>query len=383
MTTSSSSRTRRIRPRTGTIRSAGTVIAVLVTVFVGVTAYGAAAGVGRPADPVAARAVRVAPPEPAVVIGDSAIAALRWVPNAENAIVGFEHTLDLESCRRLYYSSCRGREGRTPKSVHAALLDHSDNYHTLVVAAGYNDGTSGFETSFRNIVARARDLGYSRIVWYTLRSDVDYVSPGSVGNHETFAANNAELRRLIDTGDFPDVVIADWGGYTADRQEWFATDGVHYRSLGAWAAADYLTRKMAFLDGRACPVPTTPNEPTENPCPDPDVTGPVADIDGLYTVGEDGLLCYEIGDERRFECRSDTHVLQLTRELGPGTSGSDVGALQTRLQRLDLYAGPIDRLYGPTTAAAVREFQDQGELSVTGVADAATLDALGFDTSAL
>ena len=349
----------------------------------GITAVAASSGIGAPADPVGARAVRVAPPEPAVVIGDSAIAALRWVPNAENAIVGFDHTLDLESCRRLYYASCRGREGRTPPSVHAALLDHSDNYHTLVVATGYNDGTYGFEASFRNIVSRARSLGYSRIVWYTLRSDVDYVSPASVGNHETFADNNAELRRLVDSGAFPDVVLADWGGYTAEKPEWFTTDGVHYRAVGAWAAADYLTRKMAYLDERSCPFPTEPNEPTLDPCPDPDETGPVTDVEALYPVGIDGLLCYEIGEQRRFECRTDFHVLQLTRELGPGMTGSDVGALQTRLQRLALYAEAVDNVYGSTTAEAVREFQDLNDLPVTGDADIQTLDALGFDVSAI
>jgi hypothetical protein len=360
-----------------------TLLAAIFVALTGVTVYAAASGVGGAADPVDERAVRVAPPEPAVMIGDSAIAALRWVPNAELAILGFEHTLDLESCRRLYYPSCRGREGRTPASVHAALLDHSDNYHTLVVATGYNDGTSGFAASFRNIVARARDLGYSRIVWYTLRSDVDYVSPGSVGNHETFAANNAVLRQLVAGGDYPEVVIADWGGYTADKREWFATDGVHFRAVGAWAAADYFTRKMAFLDGRPCPIPTAPSRPVADPCPDPDATGPLADVEALYPIGQDGLLCYEIGDERRFECRYDSHVLELTRELSVGMSGSDVGALQTRLQRLDLYTGEIDDLYGIETADAVSAFQSQSGLPVTGVADVETLDALGFDTSAI
>lgn len=328
-------------------------------------------------------AVRVDPPEPAVMIGDSAISALRWVPNAENAIVGFEHTLDLESCRRLYYPSCRGREGRTPPSLYAAMLDHHDNYYTLVVATGYNDGTPGFGESFVRIVERARDLGYERILWYTLRSDVDYVSPGSIGNHETFAANNRIVRDLLATGDYPDVVLADWGAYTKDKPEWFTTDGVHYRAVGAWAAADYFTRKMAFLDGRACPVPVTPSEPVQDPCPDPDVTGPVADVEALYPIGEDGVLCYEIGETRRFECRDDTHVLQLTRELSEGMSGTDVGALQIRLTRIGVFDDAVTSTFGPSTRAAVATFQTQRALPVTGVADVATLDALGFDTSAI
>jgi hypothetical protein len=318
-----------------------------------------------------------------VVIGDSAISALRWVPNVQNAVVGFERTLDLESCRRLYYPSCRGREGRTPSTVYQALLDHNDHYQTLVVATGYNDGTFGFGETFDAIVHRARQLGYERIVWYTLRSDVDYVSPDSLGFHETFAATNAVVRSRLATDRYPDVVLADWDDYTADRQEWFATDGVHYRNVGAWAAADYLSRKMAFLDERSCPFPVAPDQPVQDPCPDPDDTGPIADIEGLYPIGQDGILCYELGENHRFECRYDTHVLQLTRELEPSMIGDDVGALQVRLQRLGYFVDPVDDIYGESTAAAVSAFQVAEDLPDTGVADATTLDALGFDTSAL
>ena len=360
-------------------------LAAALAVFVAGAGAAAAAvtTIDRAADIPRYAAVRVDPPEPVVVIGDSAISALRWVPNARNAVVGFEHTLDLESCRRLYYPSCRGREGRTPPTVYQALLDHNDHYATLVVATGYNDGTFGFGESFDVIVQRARELGYEQIVWYTLRSDVDYVSPNSIGFHETFAATNEVVRSRVATGSYPDVVLADWDTYTAERQEWFATDGVHYRNVGAWAAADYLTRKMAFVEGRSCPFPIAPGEPVQNPCPDPDVTGPIADIEGLYPIGQDGLLCYELGEDRRFECRYDTHVLVLTRELGPGLTGDDVGALQIRLQRLGYFVDPVDEIYGESTAAAVSAFQVAEGAAPTGFADAATLEALGFDTSGL
>lgn len=328
-------------------------------------------------------AVRVDPPRPAVVIGDSAIAALRWVPGADNAIIGFDHTLDLESCRRLLSPSCRGREGRTPPTAYQALANHGDDFEVLVIATGYNDGTAGYADAFRAIVDRARSFGYQQIVWWTLRSDVDYVSPGSVGYHETFAENNRVVRELLATGDYPDVVLADWGGYTAGRPEWFVTDGVHYRAVGAWAASDYLSRKMAFLEERPCPMPTTPDGTPQNPCPDPDVTGPQADIEALYPIGEDGVLCYEIGEERRVECRSDTHVIQITRELREGDSGSDVSALQTRLNRLGFLSVGASGSYGTATTAAVEAFQAAEELPVTGRADVATLAALGFDTGAI
>ena len=36
---------------------------------------------------------------------------------------------------------------------------------------------------------------------------------------------------------------------------------------------------------RVCPVPANPAAESENPCPDPDVTGPVAALDALYPIG--------------------------------------------------------------------------------------------------
>lgn len=356
-----------------------------LAVLLGSTGVASAAltAVDRPADAPTATATRVDPPRPVVVIGDSAIAALRWVPGADNAIIGFEHTLDLESCRRLLAPSCRGREGRTPPTLYEALGFHRDSYDVLVVATGYNDGDWGYAAAFEAIVDRARSYGFRQIVWWSLRSDVDYVSPGSVGYHETFARSNAIVEQLLATGDYPEVVLADWGGYTADRAEWFVTDGVHYRAVGAWAAADYLSRKMAFLDGRPCPMPTTPDGPRADPCPDPDVTGPVADIEALYPIGEDGVLCYEVGDDRRIECRYDTHVIQLTRELQLDDSGQDVSALQTRLIRLGLFTTSATGYFGPATETAVRAFQRGARITETGRADVATLDLLGFDTSGI
>ncbi|MGA1439388.1 MAG: peptidoglycan-binding protein [Ilumatobacteraceae bacterium] len=339
--------------------------------------------IGGVPDPVSATASRVEVPQVALVIGDSAIASLRWVRGADGALVGFEHVLDLESCRRLLAPSCRGREGRVPPTVDEALRAYGPGFaRVLVVATGYNDGTSGFATAFRTVVATARRLGYEQIVWWSLRSDVDYVAPGSIGNHEAFAINNRTLDALLATGGYPDVVLADWGGYSAGRVSWFATDGVHHRTVGAWAAADYLSRKMAFLDGRRCPFPTTPTGIPDDPCPDPDVTGPVADIVALYPIGTDGVLCYEVGVERRIECRHDSVVLQLTREMQIGDRGRDVEALQSRLARLGAPL-PVTGLFGDLTEVAVRNAQVREGLSPTGRADRATLTALGFDVSAV
>ena len=144
----------------------------------------------------------------------------------------------------------------------------------LVISVGYNDLASMTATSFEQVVARARELGYRQIVWWTLRA----VDNG-------FAARNTVIRDELATGKYPDVVLADWNRYTASRSQWFVSDGVHYLPIAAWAAADYLSRKMAFLEHRQCPAPTTPGAAPQDPCPDPDVTGPIAEIESLYPIG--------------------------------------------------------------------------------------------------
>ena len=144
-----------------------------------------------------------------------------------------------------------------------------------MVSVGYNDLASMTATSFEQVVG-TRELGYRQIVWWTLRA----VDNG-------FAARNTVLRDELATGKYPDVVLADWNRYTAGRSQWFVSDGVHYQPIAAWVAADYLSRKMAFLEHRQCPAPTVPSAAPQDPCPDPDVTGPIAAIESLYPTGSE------------------------------------------------------------------------------------------------
>lgn len=256
------------RPPAPVVALVGFVVAILLG--------GAAWAVGpidTAADTPQAVAVRVHPPVPtrALVLGDSALAALNWVPAAREAVQGFDDTLDLRACRRLYFPSCASPP---PPTAYEAIGAHGPGFAVLVVSVGYNDLASMTASSFEHVVGRARELGYRQIVWLTLRA----VDSG-------FAARNAVVREELATGNYPDVVLADWDRYTADRPQWFVGDGVHFRPIGAWAVADYLSRKMAFLEQRPCPEPTSPGAATQDPCPDPDETGPIAAIESLYPIG--------------------------------------------------------------------------------------------------
>lgn len=324
-------------------------------------------------------AIRVTSPDSVLMIGDSAAASLRWVPGAATALRGSSITLDLESCRRLVERSCRGREGRTPSTALEALIDHGDVHTSLIVATGYNDTAVANARSVPLIAAEAKRRGYERLIWLTLRSDVDYVSPSETGNHVEFAAANRVLRTELSRVTGLEVVVADWGGYSADHSEWFTADGVHHRATGAWAFADYVSRLLAHLDGRVCPTPAEPFAQPDDPCPDPDLTGPVADLDGLYPVIDSDILCYEIGAARETICTRDTHVIAMTRELAIGDVGDDVEALQVRLSRIGYPVSPTSGNFGDITAAAVTAYQAASGLEPTGRADRETLVALGFE----
>ncbi|WP_434564953.1 spore cortex-lytic enzyme [Thermoanaerobacterium thermosaccharolyticum] len=64
-----------------------------------------------------------------------------------------------------------------------------------------------------------------------------------------------------------------------------------------------------------------------------------------------------------------------------GNSGSDVSRLQSRLKDWGYYDGPVDGFFGVRTWLAVRKFQANNGLNVTGIVDDETKVALGFNTS--
>ena len=239
---------------------------------------------GPDAATVTQTAQRVDPPDRAVLISDSAWLGIHFHGTVD-AVQGFPHTLALASCRRRVVGSCTNYDGFVPITLLDVVRNEGDTYSTLIVATGYNDSDRAFTSEFETIVATARDLGYRRIVWLTLRSDgVTYQSPGAAGFAEVFERNNATLTALVASGEYPDVVIADWATYARDRDDWFADDGIHLRPLGTYAATDYISRKMAHLDDRACPEPVRAGDAPQDPCPDPDVTGAVVDLASVYPL---------------------------------------------------------------------------------------------------
>ena len=237
-------------------------------------------------------AVRLTPPPqpgvgaPVLLISDSAWLGMYLYGGGLDAVQGFEHTFALASCRRRVLPSCRNFDGYVPITLVEELENHPDGFGTLVVATGYNDDDRAFRNEVSTIMNRARSLEYERVVWLTLRSNVTYVSPGDAGFAEVFGNNNQTLVEIAASGTYPELFIADWAAYARDQPLWFSGDGIHLRRRGSYAAADYISRKMAHLDRRSCAQPLVDGGPVFDLCPDPDIRGPLVDLDSLYPVDQ-------------------------------------------------------------------------------------------------
>lgn len=69
----------------------------------------------------------------------------------------------------------------------------------------------------------------------------------------------------------------------------------------------------------------------------------------------------------------DAHAL-----VQPGARCAEVGTIQQTLNSRGFAAGPVDNIYGPSTASAVRNFQVQNGLLVDGVVGPNTATAMGL-----
>ena len=215
------------------------------------------------------------PPLRALLVGDSTMAGIRWYSSSRVALAGnVSYVLDAESCRRLDRPSCHSREGGYPTTVVQVLNGLRAPVDVLVVQAGYDDSPASFAISFDNVVRAARAKGATQIIWLTYRSSARYVFAGfnrSLGNG--YAAMNATLRQKVASGQYDDVVLADFEQYTGTATGWFEGDGIHFTRNGAYGTADYISRWIATAN--ALPCPWTAGGSAQRWCPNPDAQPPV------------------------------------------------------------------------------------------------------------
>ena len=251
------------------------LVALALLPLVGlVVPTGGAAGVARAAPPGAPRVT---------LIGDSTMAAMRWAKwddadadtlanNDIREIVGNDYDLlfSAESCRRLIAVSCQGREGYTPSN--AITLMRTDFRgqmgKVVVIMDGYDDDR--IDAGVAAVMQEAEAQGVEHVVWLTFRTSTAYRLPDHTPAANLYQKHNAAL--LAATATFPELQLADWGGYTADHPEWFATDGIHPTAVGAVVLANFIHDQLDAIDlGRPCDASTalagTPSTPIGTPTP--------------------------------------------------------------------------------------------------------------------
>ena len=217
-------------------------------------------------------------PSRVLLVGDSTLLAVGSY-GLLHVFQGFDDVYEAASCRTLGVPSC----GRNPVPNSVATINAADGrFDAVVIMAGYDEWWTTFPDSFEAVNAAARAKGARRIIWLSYREGVGYTMPDGSTANEAFVRNNATLREKVASGDNPDVVLADWYGYTSATPTWLHSDGIHLTFTGAHGVADYISRTIANLEGRPCPQPWVAGGPIDAPCPAPDDHGPPADVVSLY-----------------------------------------------------------------------------------------------------
>jgi hypothetical protein len=200
---------------------------------------------------------------PISAIGDS---TLLGMTSSSRAVVNASYAMNYQaaSCRRLIIISCRGRGVIPPNTIDVMRAQAGRLGDAVVIMAGYDDWFN-FDVAVDTIVAEARRQGVASIVWMTYRSQGPYVGVGGAFS-ATYRQFNAILAQKAQ--QYPDLVVADWDGYTVGRPSWFSSDGIHLSAAGAMGLAGFL---KATLDGIG--LPRCYGGATGTPTPPPTATG--------------------------------------------------------------------------------------------------------------
>lgn len=237
-----------------------------------------------------------------LLLGDSTLAPLRWFKDGSRSISGFNYRLEAESCRRLAFKSCEGREKRTPISA-APFVDKLSNngqrYKTAIVMGGYHSTPSTIGEEFELIVKALRSNGTTRILFVEFRESLAYPAPGTFGKKSVYTLFNKTIRNLLSSGSYPDVLLLPWNTYSASHGHWFRTDGIHINLEGSLALGVYFSDTLASIEGKPCH-----SLQANVPCSIPTLPAKV-DLFERFSVSPTDIHCYHYGTSRREFCEPD------------------------------------------------------------------------------
>ena len=244
-------------------------------------------------------------PEPkdvdVLLLGDSTMASLRWFEDGQRSIEGFDYTLDVESCRKIALQSCEGREKRVPESAVTVIENYDQPVDVVVVMAGYHSWTTQFGGEVRELADMARYRG-AKLVMLNLKESLKFPAPGSRGERSVYSDFNEQLREIVDSGDYPQLTVANWNLFSYSSPDWFERDGIHLKLEGTLALGWYISRVVANVVDNPCP------EDNAYPCSIPVIADSKIDWMEKYDVRDTNRHCYEDGKSRTLACTTNRRI---------------------------------------------------------------------------
>lgn len=244
---------------------------------------------------VAIRTADAAPAPEAFLVGDSVMNGMAQTYGATSrALLAARHTfiMDTKGCRRLITTSCRIGDNPAPPNAITTIRANAGRYrNALVVAAGYNDpttGSVGLTTAIDVILAEAKRQGIPYVVWLTYR----VAGPSA----SRFAAHNSVLRTKA--AQQPMLIIADWATRSRSMPtSWFSADGIHLGRDATIAMADLIADTLDIVTARLTP---TTCRITDTTTPAPAVAPPSAVIGAV----PDGATASRVARRQHLWCPS-------------------------------------------------------------------------------
>ncbi len=240
------------------------------------------------------------------LLGDSTMAAMRWFVEGTEALKGFRFNINAESCRRIEFSSCKGREERVPSSAHVALENTKKPVDTVVLMAGYHSSVRELEVELKRFIkyTEKKNIDVVILTFSESKKYMQSVSKTSQKKESTFAVFNRILRKVAERREYSRVMVADWNKFAKGQSEWFRPDGIHLTVVGVTALGWFISATIANLYNGPCPH--TNSQMCDLKTLDPSSIDWLSEFGVRYT----DVHCYEDGPRRVSRCEKDRRLVK-------------------------------------------------------------------------
>ena len=113
---------------------------------------------------------------------------------------------------------------------------------------------------------------------------------------------NKQLREIAESGEYPQLTIANWNLFSYSSPDWFENDGIHLKLEGTLALGWYLSRVVANVVDNPCP------DDGAYPCSIPAIADSEINWMEKYDVRDTNRHCYEDGRSRTLTCTTNRRI---------------------------------------------------------------------------